>query len=284
MSCRAVIGRHRDRGLPQRAPGLSRCTCAAIAACPPLVKSPRAHRLWVSFIDGSGSESRLDIFAVNVRLIYELLRRGVWTIPLSFPSTGRGRRFTTPRPCCRRGPGNTIPSISPIRAQARGRFAQVIHRVVHSKAARSSPVRLAGSRAPVRRCLRCATGTRTPVPGLSPDQIAEEGGWLDAHHTLQDRRAASLSRPPDRQLILIRCGPRVFDTLKLPRPLVTPRRHHNRESKREAQGPPRGPVQQLTSRPATAHPRATTRRGLGRSRRRPLTAGAGRQEPMASAG
>ena len=33
----------------------------------------------------------------------------------------------------------------------------------------------------------------------------------------------SLSRPPDRQLILIRCGPRVFDTLKLPRLLVTPR-------------------------------------------------------------
>ena len=31
-------------------------------------------------------------------------------------------------------PGNGIPSISPIRAQARGRFAQVIHMVVHSKA------------------------------------------------------------------------------------------------------------------------------------------------------
>ncbi len=79
---------------------------------PPLVKSPRAHRLRVSLIDGSGSESRLDIFAINVRLIYELLRRGVWTIPLSSPSTGCGRRFPTPRPCYRRGPGNTIPSIS----------------------------------------------------------------------------------------------------------------------------------------------------------------------------
>jgi len=42
-------------------------------------------------------------------------------------------------------------------------------------------------------------------------------------------------------------------------------------------GPPRRPVQQPTSRPATAHPRAATRRGLGRSRRRLLTAGAGRQ-------
>jgi hypothetical protein len=31
-------------------------------------------------------------------------------------------------------PGNTIPSISPMSAQARRRFAQVIHMVVHSKA------------------------------------------------------------------------------------------------------------------------------------------------------
>ena len=51
-----------------------------------------------------------------------------------FRAQGCGRRFPTPRPCYRRGPGNTIPSISPIRAQARGRFAQVIHMVVHSKA------------------------------------------------------------------------------------------------------------------------------------------------------
>ena len=101
---------------------------------PSLVKSPRAHRLWVSLIDGSGPESRLDIFTVNVRLIYELLRRGVWTIPLSSPSTEHGRHFPTPRPCYRRGPGNGIPSISPMRAQARGRFAQVVHMVVHSKA------------------------------------------------------------------------------------------------------------------------------------------------------
>src|SRR5271165_7346462 len=91
-SCRAVTGRHTDRGLPQRAPGLSRCTRAAIAACPPLVKAPRAHRLWVSLIDDSGPESRLDILAVNVRLIYALLRRGVWTIPVLSPPTGRGSR------------------------------------------------------------------------------------------------------------------------------------------------------------------------------------------------
>jgi len=51
-----------------------------------------------------------------------------------FLAQGCGRRFPTPRPCYKRGPGNTIPSISPIRTQARGRFAQVIHMVVHSKA------------------------------------------------------------------------------------------------------------------------------------------------------
>ena len=87
-------------------------------------------------------------------------------------------------------------------------------------------------------------------------------------HTLQDRRAASLSRPPDRQLILIRCGPRVFDTLKLPRPLATPRSHHNRESKREARVPLRRPVQQLIAgqqRPIPPGRYGTLRRDRGRS-------------------
>ena len=75
----------------QRAPGLSRCTRAAIAACPPLVNAPRAHCFWVSLIDGPGSESRLDIVAVNVRLIYALLRRGVWTIPFFLHARGVDR-------------------------------------------------------------------------------------------------------------------------------------------------------------------------------------------------
>ncbi len=86
--CRRGI--HGDAGLSpagtgiaacrQRAPGLPRCTCAAIAARPPLLNALRAHCFWVSLIDGPGSESRLDIVAVNVRFIYALLRRGVWTI------------------------------------------------------------------------------------------------------------------------------------------------------------------------------------------------------------
>ncbi len=50
-----------------------------------------------------------------------------------FLAQGCGRRFPMPRPCYKRGRSNTIPSISPIRTQARGRFAQVIHMVVHSK-------------------------------------------------------------------------------------------------------------------------------------------------------
>jgi hypothetical protein len=33
-----------------------RCTRAAVAACPPLVKVPRAHRLEISIIDGLDSE------------------------------------------------------------------------------------------------------------------------------------------------------------------------------------------------------------------------------------
>ena len=81
-----------------------------------------------------GSESRLDIFAVNVRFIYALLRRGVWTIPVSFSVHRVWIALSQVKALLWARPGNTIPSISPIRAQVRGHFAQVIHMVVHSKA------------------------------------------------------------------------------------------------------------------------------------------------------
>ncbi len=47
-------------------------------------------------------------------------------------------------------PGNRIPSISTVYAQARRRFTQVIHMVVHSKAVTSSPAGPVGSNAPAR--------------------------------------------------------------------------------------------------------------------------------------
>jgi hypothetical protein len=85
--------------------------------------------------------------------------------------------------------------------------------------------------------LRDTTGTQDANLAWAWMTSPTTAGTGCSPHTLQDRRAASLSRPPDRQLILIRCGPRVFDTLKLPRPLVTPRLHHNQGSKREAPVP-----------------------------------------------
>ena len=55
-------------------------------------------------------------------------------------------------------PGDTIPSLSPMCAQAWRRFTQVIHMVVHSKPARSSPAGLAGSSGSAYWFLREAAG------------------------------------------------------------------------------------------------------------------------------
>ena len=182
----------------QRAPGLPRCTRAVVAACPPLSKRPGAHRRWVSFIDGPGPESRLDILAVNVRLIYELLRRGVWTIPFLFYAQGAGRAFPGESPVMGAA-RQTIPSISPMCTQAWRRFTQVIHMVVHSKPARSSPAGLAGSSGSAYWCLRRRPGTPdardlTWARTRSPKKAATGC----SPHTLQESRPASPSRPPAR--------------------------------------------------------------------------------------
>ena len=207
---------------------------------PSLVKSPRAHRLWVSLIDGSGPESRLDIFTVNVRLIYELLRRGVWTIPLSSPSTGVWTAFSHAKALLQAWPRQHNPQHFPNARTGSGPFCTSDP---HGCAQQSrQEVLLPGwQAAALQRAGACVRNRHAhAVPGLGPDKLRSPttagSRMLTAHPA--DRRAASLSRPPDRQLILIRCGPRVFDTLKLPKPLVTPRRHHNRESKREANRSP----------------------------------------------
>src|SRR5208283_3614227 len=54
-----------------------RCPCAHP------VESARVHRVWVRSFHRPGLESQPDKHAVNVRPIYEPLRRGVWTIPVS---------------------------------------------------------------------------------------------------------------------------------------------------------------------------------------------------------
>jgi hypothetical protein len=150
-SCRAVIGKCRDRDLSSASACSPRCTRAAVAACPPVVKAPRAHRLWASFIDGPGPESQLDILAINVRLIYGAVRRGAWTIPVLFYAQGITRILP--------GEGHVMPATrphdpqhSPLRTQARLRFTQVIHMDVHSQPAKFTRMNRAG-RYPTHRSL-----------------------------------------------------------------------------------------------------------------------------------
>ena len=75
----------------------SRAPVAGAAGCGPLplrvplpVQSGRAYRVRVRSSHHLGLESQPDKHAVNVRPIYELSRRGVWTIPISSARTGRG--------------------------------------------------------------------------------------------------------------------------------------------------------------------------------------------------
>ena len=93
-------------------------------------------------------------------------------------------------------PGTTIPSISPMCAQARRRFTQVIHMVVHSKRARRSLARLAG-----RAGQRAGAGVRRPARRM-PDLA---GAWMTSPkkagtgcspHTPWHAQAARAQSPP----------------------------------------------------------------------------------------
>jgi hypothetical protein len=87
-------------------------------------------------------------------------------------------------------PGNGIPSISPMCAQDRRRFAQVIHMVVHSKACNTFSCQAGRQRVSVpvlaRHDRHAGRGS-----GLGLDDIAHEAGTGCSPHTLQDRRPAS---------------------------------------------------------------------------------------------
>jgi hypothetical protein len=162
-SCRAVTGRHGDRGLPQRAPGLSRCTCAASAACPlPLLKRPgltvcgfiyRRFRLRITagYICGKRSAYLCAIAAWRVDSFAFFSVHRAW-IALS--------QVTALLPA---RPAHTIPSISPMCAQARRRFTQVIHMVMHSKACNTFSCRAGRQRAGA--CARRPTPRTRIWPG-----------------------------------------------------------------------------------------------------------------------
>ena len=90
-------------------------------------------------------------------------------------------------------PGNTIPSISPMCAQVRRRFTQVIHMVVHSKACKH--VLVPGWQAAGQRAGACARrpARRTRIC-LGLDDIAHDGG----HRMLAARPAGQAARVPRR--------------------------------------------------------------------------------------
>jgi hypothetical protein len=79
---RLRVRRRGNAACSQRTPGLPRCAYATIALALPF-QAPGLTVSGLSFY-GPDSELQLDIRAINIRLIYESSRRGVWTI-LSFP-------------------------------------------------------------------------------------------------------------------------------------------------------------------------------------------------------
>ena len=251
-------GCHRQaRGsqLPQRGPGLSRCTCAASAACPlPLLKRPKLTvcgfiyrrfrpRITAGYICGKRSAYLCVIAAWRVDSFAFFSVHRAWIALSQVEALLRAR------------PGNTIPSISPMCAQARRRFTQVIHMVMHSKACNTFSCRLAGS-VPVGRCLREAAGTQDADLAWAWMTSPPTASTGCSPHTLQDRRPRVPSRRPAVTLTVIPSAarPRYAQAARTPSPpaLALRLRHHGHEPQREAPVPNRRPGSVADHRPATA--------------------------------
>lgn len=105
------------------------CRCCGF---PSQIKASRLT-MWVSIIDSSGLESRLDILTINFRFIYRC--RGAPCGQFQFFI------YTQDAGCVMPGqddvtgrPGNSIPNVSPICPQVWCRFCTSNPHVVHSKA------------------------------------------------------------------------------------------------------------------------------------------------------
>jgi hypothetical protein len=81
----AVAGTEMSRAVGERL--VSRQTCAALRLLSPL-KAPGPTVFGFQFFHGPDVELQQDIHAINIRLIYHLLRRGMWTIPGFSAHTG----------------------------------------------------------------------------------------------------------------------------------------------------------------------------------------------------
>ena len=156
-------------------------------------------------------------------------------------------------------------------AQARHRFTQVIHMVMHSKACNTFSCRAGRQRVSVP---RIAGGGRHPGrgSGLRLDDIAPDGGHriLAAHPAGQAARVPS--RPPAVTLTVIppAAPPRYAQAARAQSPpaLALRLRHHGHEPEREAPVPNRRPGSVADHRPATAAAGALAPRRRRCSRRR----------------
>jgi len=134
MSCRAVIGRHGDRGLPSasawfvpvracRYRGLpSPCQSAPGSPFVGFIDRRFRPRITAGYICGKRSAYLCAIAAWRVDSFAFFSVHSAWIVLSQVNALLRTR------------PGNTIPSISPMCAQAWRRFTQVIHMVMHSTA------------------------------------------------------------------------------------------------------------------------------------------------------
>ena len=156
-------------------------------------------------------------------------------------------------------------------AQARHRFTQVIHIVMHSKACNTFSCRAGRQRVSVPGIAR---GGRHPGrgSGLRLDDIAPDGGHriLAAHPAGQAARVPS--RPPAVTLTVIppAAPPRYAQGARAQSPpaLALRLRHHGHEPEREAPVPNRRPGSVADHRPATAAAGALAPRRRRCSRRR----------------
>jgi hypothetical protein len=121
----------------------SRCACSPLKA--PGLTVFRVFKFRP--FHGPDSELQHDKHAINIRHIYHRLRRGMWTIPVSFWTHRVRVALSQVKAVSWVRPHSEIHSISTPHAQAQRSCAQLIHMFVHSQQVSGS---LAGAGSQVR--------------------------------------------------------------------------------------------------------------------------------------
>ena len=196
-SCWAVIGRHGDRGLPSASvwfvPVHACRSCGLPSPCQSAPGSP-----FVGFIDRR-FRPRITAGYIRGKRSAYLCAIAAWRVDsFAFFSVHRARiALSQVKALLRARPGNTIPSISPMCAQARRRFTQVIHMVVHSKACNTFSCRAGRQRVSVPVLARGGrpAGRRSDL-GHRPQRRAPDARRVPCRQAARAPRACLLSRSP----------------------------------------------------------------------------------------